>query len=255
MRIFIFILIICTSIVFGQNATKPKVKLTYAQERRLVKHNRIEKITKLLGQGLDTTQITDLLYYSCMYGKYIIAKLMIENSANVNKQYSNKMTPLLESTLGSKGNDSISELLIRKGANVNTIGAYGGTALRHTIGIAGNRRKVKLFKLLIEYGADVNYYCIECCNRTPFLYCCGWGTTEMINILLDKKVNINQTDCEGLNGLMYAIKAENTEGVKLLLSTTIDLKHKDKSSLNAADYAMDSKNEEIIKLLKDKIKE
>ena len=255
MRILTFILVICSSITFGQNSTKPKVKLNYAKERRIVKHNRIEKINKLLGKGLDTTQIIDLLYCSCMYGKYNIAKLMIDNGANINKQYSNKMTPLLESTLGSKGNDSISELLIRKGANVNSIGAYGGTALRHTIGVAGHRRKVELFKLLIEYGADINYYCNECCNRTPFLYCCGWGTTEMINILLDKKVGINQTDCEGLNGLMYAIKAENTEGVKLLLSTSIDLKHKDKSSLNALDYAMDSKNEGIIKLIKDKIKE
>jgi ankyrin repeat protein len=150
-------------------------------------------------------------------------------------------------------NDSISALLIRNGANVNVVGLSGSTALRNTIGIFGVGQQPTIFKMLIANGADINYQCDKCCNRTIFLFCCGWGTTEMIQQLIDREIDINKTDCKGLNGLMVAIILKNKPVIRLLLESNIDMKHQDNKSKSALDYAIKSGDQEIINLIKTKI--
>ena len=226
---------------------------TISQIKKLVKADDLKAISQLIESGLDINKTfkrqSTLLHFAAEYGKYGIAKFLIDKAANLNLQDNAKNTPLMISTSVFSQHDSISALLINKGANPNIVGSSGSTALRNTIGIGGAGQQPIIFKLLIDNGADMNFQCDECCNRTVFLYCCSWGTTEMLQQLIDKNVEINKTDCKGLNGMMYAIKLENKEAIKLLLTTSIDTKHKDNNGKSVLDYANRSQDVEIIDMI------
>lgn len=236
---------------------KTSGQTTTSQIKKLIKADDLKTISQLIENGLDINTTfkgqSTLLHFAAEYGKFDIAKFLVDKGANLNLQDNAKNTPLMVSTSVFTQHDSISVLLINKGANLNIVGSSGSTALRNTIGIGGAGQQPNIFKLLIDKGADINFQCDECCNRTVFLYCCSWGTTQMLQQLLDKKVDINKTDCNGLNGLMYAVKMKNKDAIKLLLTTNIDTKHEDNKGKTILDYANNSKDEEIISLIKTKI--
>jgi ankyrin repeat protein len=236
---------------------KANGQATTSYIKKLIKADDLNTISQLIANGLDINTTfkghSTLLHYSAEYGKINIAKFLIDKGAKLNLQDNAKNTPLMVSTSAFSQYDSISILLINKGANLNIVGASGSTALRNTIGIGGAGQQPNIFKLLIDKGADINFQCDECCSRTAFLYCCSWGTTAMLQQIIDNKFDINKTDCNGLNGLMYAVKMKNKEAIKLLLTTNIDLKHIDKKGKSILDYANKSKEEEIIILIKAKI--
>jgi len=246
--LFTLILSIAIPIVslLGQSST--------SHVKKLIKSDDLKAISELIanGQNINTTfkRHETLLHYAVEYGKFDIVKFLVEQGADMNIQGILKSTPLLIAISGAWRNDSIAEYLINKGANLNIVGLHGSTALRESIGNGGYGQNFKIFKLLIEKGADINFQCNECCNRTVLLYCCSWGTKEMLQLLIDKNIDINQTDCKGLNGLIYAIDANNIDIIKMLLKTEIDLKHKDNTQRTAIDHAKKKNNKDIIELLK-----
>lgn len=236
---------------------KTSGQTTTSQIKKLIKADDLKTISQLIANGLDINTTfkgqSTLLHFAAEYGKYDIAKYLVDKGANLNLQDNAKNTPLMVSTSVFSQHDSISVLLINQGANLNIVGSSGSTALRNTIGIGGAGQQPNIFKLLIDKGADINFQCDECCNRTVFLFCCSWGTTEMLQQLIDKKADIKKIDCKGLNGLMYAIEQKNIVAIKLLLTTSIDIIHKDNKGQTVLDYANKSKDEEIINLIKSKI--
>jgi ankyrin repeat protein len=243
-------LIILTLLVIS----KTSGQTTTSQIKKLIKAGDLKSVSQLVENGLDINTTfkgkSTLLHYAAVFGKYNIAKYLVDKGANLNLQDNAMNTPLMISTSVFSQYDSISNLLINKDANLNIVGYAGSTALRNTIGIGGAGQQPDIFKLLIDKGADINFQCDKCCNTTIYLYCCAWGTTEMLQQLIDKKVDINNTDCKGLNGLMYAIKLKNIDTIKLLFTTSIDMKHKDKKGKTALDYAYKSGDDEIIMLIK-----
>ncbi|MGZ4035262.1 MAG: ankyrin repeat domain-containing protein [Bacteroidia bacterium] len=221
------------------------------QARTMIIDGDLRSITQLIsnGQNINATDSEgrSLLYMAAEYRKFDLVKFLVEKGADINTQDSaSKYTPLLLSTADFWRSDSISEYLINKGANPNIIGANGETALRNTIGYGGQEQKSKLFKLLIEKGADINYVCRQNYNSSIFLECCARGTYEMLQLLLDAKININQVDTNGRNGLMYAINSKNVNAINLLIKNGIDLSHRDKDKYSATNYGLWTKGACII---------
>lgn len=212
------------------------------------------EIGKELKKGLDINagykdQVT-LLDMAIYGGSYVEVKYLLDHGANIDQQNGYSSTPLMIATEDGLRNDSIAELLINRGANVNIISARNESALINTIGIRSKDPNPKIFKMLIEHGADYNYVCSFCSDRSIFIWCCGFGTTEMLQLLLDKKVNINQVDMDGVSGLMRACLEENEKNVALLLEQPgIDLDHKTLKGITLMDYAEEMRNPKIIALV------
>lgn len=77
--------------------------------------------------------------------------------------------------------------------------------------------RLDLVKVLIDYGADVNYQ-----HNIPFYSCAQEGYIEIMTLLIDKGVNIHTDD-----GYALITAAENgqLEVVKLLLENGMDLNY------------------------------
>lgn len=246
------ILFLLALIAFGKASSQ-----TTSQVKELVKAGDLTTIAQLINNGLDINKTykrqSTLLHFAAEYGKYDIAKFLVDKGASLNPQDNARNTPLMISTSVLFQNDSISALLINKGANPNIVGLSGSTALRNTIGIGGAGQQPIIFKQLIDNGADISFQCDACCNRTIFLYCSAWGTATMLQQLINKKADLNKTDCKGLNGLMYAIKTKNKAAITLLLTTNIQVKHKDNKGKSVLDYANKSQDKEIIEMIRSKL--
>lgn len=92
-------------------------------------------------------------------GNRKIAELLLLKGADVNTSggaYSNGQKPLMNAVLS--GNKEIIELLIKNGADVNAKNKFGYTALMSAVMVGSSRLggDCEIIKLLISSGADVN---------------------------------------------------------------------------------------------------
>jgi ankyrin repeat protein len=241
----------------------------YAQGKKSVPY----KISNRQAYGLDTLEIDSLLHLGldinagykdkvtlldlAIYaGDYNEVKFLLHHGANIDQQNGFSSTPLMIATEKGLRNDSIAELLINSGADVNILSEFGEFALLNTLGFGFKDQppNPKIFKMLVEHGANYNYVCHSCRERSLFIICCQYGTPEMLQVLINEKVDINQSDGDGMTGLMNACVEGNVENVRFLLKQpSIDLQKKDARSLGLIDYAVTGKNEEVIRMVSEAI--
>ena len=90
---------------------------------------------------------------------------------------------------------------------------------------ACKRNFVNLFNWIIENdpNAILNINKFNRGNRTPIHLACMKNSTDLIKILIDKKVNLKFVDLNGKYALNYAIKYTDLDMVKLLINNYIDL--------------------------------
>jgi ankyrin repeat protein len=242
-------------VIFLLSSTIAYAQISYKKVSSFVKEGNLDALKTLIESGQDINAVyrgNTLLFLAAEYGKLNIVKYLVDKGANLNVPDKLGLTPLEISISNFWNGDSIPYYLITKGADPNIIGIHGANALRSSIGFGkGSGCNPELFKFLIDHGADINYNCDKCCNQTAFLRSCIFGDAEMLEYLIERKVNINQTDCKGRNGLMCAIIKKNKEVIRFLLNKKdIDINHKDKKQKTVLDYALKSNDEEIINLVK-----
>ena len=75
------------------------------------------------------------------------------------------------------------------------------------------------------------------------------GNIVIIEKLIDKKADLNQTDTQGKTALIYAAFNNNTEIVQMLIKAGANKKLADKENRTALDYAKFNKNTQLIILL------
>ena len=75
------------------------------------------------------------------------------------------------------------------------------------------------------------------------------GNKVIIEKLIDKKADLDQTDTQGKTALIYAAFNNNTEIVQMLLKAGANKKLADKENRTALDYAKFNKNTQLIILL------
>ncbi|WP_338769571.1 ankyrin repeat domain-containing protein [Bernardetia sp. ABR2-2B] len=238
---------ICFSI-YSQDINLSKRKVT-----NLIVNEDIDSLEKLINHGLDINKQyrrgETLLHIATYQEKVSVVKWLIQKGADVNIQSNNTFsTPLNISSFLFYRNDSISELLIKNGAKSDIYRKI--SPLQQTI--FDNNEKI--LKLLLDYNADVNAHCEECCNRSAFLFCCYSGNQNLLNILIDNNADYTHLDCDGENGLMYAIEAENIDIVKKLIQLEYDFNQADNKGKSILDYALKTKNTVLIEIIEEYIK-
>jgi cytohesin len=147
---------------------------------------------------------------------------MISKGADVKFKYEKNGITALHMA-ASICNKELVDLLISKGADVNSKDNTGTTPLHYALGCSpkGGLDSLKegwkeVAELLLAKGADINaqgYYW-----WTPLHFAVKNNSKEAVELLLSKGADVNLKDIDDRTPLYYAGKAGNKEIEKLLLS-------------------------------------
>ncbi|AUD40109.1 ankyrin repeat family protein [Flamingopox virus FGPVKD09] len=179
-----------------------------------------EKVSLLLSLGADTN-IEDCcgktpLYIASKYGDTSIVSILIDHGANVNHAdfYGNSV---LQAAFNNSNSLDIATKLLEKGANVNSVNSLSLTLLyRACINSKESiENRLKTIKLLIDYGAEINYYssnnsCLLCrVNDIPqvveLLLENGLDANKLYNTSMGITAVLNHNIFDNLNSIHYVI--------------------------------------------------
>jgi ankyrin repeat protein len=212
------------------------------------------------------------------YGSIKAVKKLLDQGFDINKRHPKTgETPLIYACVGRRAD--IVELLIAKGANVNSKSVYGGTALTSAV----YRENVPITKMLLKAGAKVNFHG----NRgyTPLMMAVAGETPEapeLVDLLLKAgaKLQLDKLEVTALHivarfgqievgeklirlganleaqddrsqdtPLMYAVDMNRLEMVKFLVSKGANVNAVNDSNDTAIGKAISKKNIEIVEFL------
>lgn len=193
------------------------------------------------------------LHYAAQSMSINCVKYLIDNGAYVHsKCVVNESTPIFEAST-----PEIVELLMQNGATLNVVSTKGRTPLDSAL----QTNNLGVTKILIKYGADVNFKNDQDFFRTmtQWVLCEvvpnheTRGTEkiistaeEILKVLLEAGANPNQQSVSGTTVLHTAITKKLTSIVKLLLEYKADPCIRDVSGSSCFDYTDDEK---ILKLI------
>jgi len=168
------------------------------------------------------------------------AEILIAAGADVNAKNKDGWTPLVYAT--SQGNKEVVKLLVEKGADINLEGVFTThrplylavenghkdlcelfidkgakdyELLLHAAAYFGN---IGIVEMLLERGVDVNFK--DKGGRIPLHYAADGGNKELFELLLSKGADINAKTSHGMTPFHYA----NTKEIaQLLLSKGADI--------------------------------
>ena len=157
------------------------------------------------GGGVTTTP----LHLSAIRGHKEIVELLIAKGAYVNTTDENGYTTLHK--VAYLGQKEVAELLIDKGAYVHAKTTRLGRTPLHLSATRGHK---EIVEQLIDKGADVNAKTNS--GRTPLHSVAYWGRKEVAALLIGKGADVNAKDDAGITPLGGAIRRKHTETANLL---------------------------------------
>ncbi len=198
--------------------------------------NQLEMARYLIDEGAKTEtysaqqKMTPLMETSM----FEMVQLLLNRGANENANNDNMFTPLYQAIanfrkpdLKEKDNEKILNLLLEKGASVDSPVAGGVTPLMGAV------EKIEPTKILIEKGAKLD---IQNSNReTALMYAVKGGFlklsllkmpvtgsfTDAVKLLIEKGADINLQDKWGKTALMHAAGGVNAQGDKYSTYTDV----------------------------------
>jgi ankyrin repeat protein len=161
------------------------------------------------------------IHYAAHFSSAKICEILIDNGCGVNWLNDDVDTPLL---LCCRREDpellKIAKLLIEKGADVTAKNCCGQTAL-HPACYWGN---TDLAQLLIEAKADVN--CVNEDLETPLLLCSTWKgpeSSKIAKLLIERGADVTAKNGKGNTALHLACQYGNDDLVQLLVDAKADV--------------------------------
>jgi ankyrin repeat protein len=219
-------------------------------------HQHIDIIQLLLDKGANKNYIHKgySLLFLALYQRLInVAEVLILNKVNINYLYAGRSPlqyVLSRNNIGYLGTqeqiDSLAELLIENGADVNIRGSDGNTLL---MDCSYQQDNSYIAGILLDHGAE-----IETVNndlRTPLMFACEYGRLNMTRLLVSHGAQVNKIDRLGRTAMILAIlDGYNTiEILQILLDAGADINIRDEDELSALDYAINNNNSEVEQFL------
>ncbi|XP_060116922.1 ankyrin repeat and SAM domain-containing protein 3 [Heteronotia binoei] len=163
--------------------------------------------------SLDLNQRNCGSWTALMYASYIghdsIVQMLLEAGVNVNIPTPEGQTPLMLAS--SCGNESVAYLLLQQGAELEMKDIHGWTALFHCTS-AGHQQMVKF---LLDNGANAN--CREpLCGYTPLMEAAASGHEIIVQYLLNHGVRVDVRDSTGATARTLAMQYGYTKIVGLI---------------------------------------
>jgi hypothetical protein len=182
------------------------------------------------------------LYYAAFCGFAGLARyLIVSHGEHVNVNSGDRGTPLHAAAYNR--HIDVVRLLLEHGADANS--SNGGIfPLRR----AYDGGDPKIMRLLLEHGADMD---VQDGNAFgTLLHDASWdGQVEVVQLLLQRDVNVNAAGFENQTPLHMASFNGHTKIVQLLLDRGADVYAKNGSSETPLDYARRSQHTDIVRLL------
>jgi ankyrin repeat protein len=217
-----------------------------------------------------------LLNLALESGHKQIAKLLVDNDADLTRTCSEGRTPLHEAVLWGhldfvrifldanlhankkdyKGNTALQlaakmghfdivKILVEKGAQINTTDELGQTPLHKTASMAN--------KIIVEYlianGADPNIQDIE--RETVLQQAVQMGQFEVVECLIQNGADINAFDKSKRTALHYAAFEGYQNIVEYLVENGADVAATNDDGKTALELAIERKHKNIVRYLKD----
>jgi len=181
-----------------------------------------------------------------------MVKLLLARGADINAG----SWPALTVSIWEERKD-IFDLLIQRGADVNTTDKWGWTPLYWVV---NNGVGLDFLKILIAHGAKVNSKYQSQTGETALIAEALFGRTEAVKLLLEAGADIHAKDDRGQTALHvpldinsnYGIYRPSKDTIQLLLAKGADVNLKDKTGRTPLHLAAESADADIVKLLLDK---
>lgn len=203
-----------------------------------------KKVYYLLKAGIKADIENDFgvspLMFAAESGNLYITGLLIENGANVNKTPSGGTSAIIAAS--KKNNIEIVELLLKSGADINSKDNEGNTSLIY----CADRGYPLLADLLCANGADIS---IQGKFGDALIVAAYYGDSEVCDVILDYKGDINTKDAFDFTPLMCAAQGNYLETVKFLVEKNADLNLKNFDGFSALDLAVQNGHKEIVEYL------
>jgi ankyrin repeat protein len=191
--------------------------------------------------------ISDKFWRACENGIFHIIQKVIENSPDcVNSFDCKDRTPVY--VCCENNQVEILQYLIKKGADVNELCGFNGTALH----IACRKVFIEIVKILVEANADIHSVILNGC--TVLHYACVDGQFDVIKYIVSNGVDINHLDENGSTALSYICqnKLELYEIIAYLINHGADVNLVGLKKPSPLYYTIRSEFIESTKLLLDK---
>jgi ankyrin repeat protein len=145
-------------------------------------------------------------------------------------------------------NFAAAELLLKKGANVNSTDSYGSSPLQEAV-CCKNIELASIGRLL-QKGADINYKDPKI-GWTSLHYATSAESIAVVKLLINKGADINARNNQGATPLLVAVQHDSLPITKLLLARGADVNLYDSKQKKAMFYAkgFSAKKKEMTKLL------
>jgi ankyrin repeat protein len=175
----------------------------------------------------------------------VLDKLIKENHINNLDEFRYDETPLMWAA--GKGLTGIARLLIDNGADVNLPNADGNTALM-LAAFGGHKNIVE--HLLTNEKNKANVDQENATGNTALIWAVGKpDNKDVIELLLSNKADVNHQNQSEYNALMFTAQQGRLAYVKLLLNYAADPELKDKSKRTASMLAEHEHHKEIVEAL------
>ncbi|MDA3837449.1 MAG: ankyrin repeat domain-containing protein [Candidatus Delongbacteria bacterium] len=181
------------------------------------------------------------LNYAAINSKTKIAKILIDNGANINAPDKEGSIPIHNSA--SKGNYELTKYLIEKGTDLNHKDLNGVTPLYFAC-VSGN---FQLIRYMTEKGADVTN--LSANGLTPLHFAASKGNLEMLKYFIKKGLDVNAKSVAGQTPMLYAVARNNVEVIKLLKEQNADINYVDEHEQNLLFIAALRNAKESLELL------
>ena len=136
---------------------------------------------------------------------------------------------------------NIAELLLEYDATPEPLYFFGDSALT----IACSKNNLKMVKLLISKGADINHE-----GHYPLSEACQRGHYEIAKFLIEKGANPNPSEYMSQPPMACAIRSQNPKIFELLLDNGVSL-DTEWSTSTFRDYAYERGGDEIVAIIKE----
>ena len=182
------------------------------------------------------------LSWAAENGHEAVDQLLLEKGAEVDSKSENGETPLL--LAAGKGHEAVVQLLLEKGAEVDMESENGGTPLSRAAG-SGHEAVVRL---LLEKGAEVDSKSEH--GLTPLLWAAaGNGDEAVVQLLLEKGAEVDSKSEHGRTPLSCAAGSGHKAVVQLLLKKGAEVDSKDENGWTPLSWAAGKGHEAVVQLL------